>query len=382
MSAHYFRRFSDAAQLRRFNFDLFYQFLSPFRDYLCDQHGFQWTDNLLKFPYHDLANILSEPDGEVPELFLNGLFFIDELSNPKGTELLLYQLHEADIPVDRSVAREDLALYAWLRDPTILQSVHPELAALRPKRFEKYYCAYPVCPDLSRERLITLEDALNDWFDSLHKGRGVQVMPYQRNGTILLHLRHGELLKRDTALENNGMTRRVVYRPERYDYLDYTPNECLLNIHSSTKRKSTIYRRLFGKFCFNDENLFFSGDDRCLFTLEPIRDRGRDALACRDIDGLEWVRLKELQTVVRSIGNNSYEIFKSDRCLFDDWATSGPRYVQSAEFIRATFLIQVTGLVRARSLVICLPGTTIYDRGREIDRLFGLWMKNRRFVIV
>jgi len=381
MAINHYKHFTDASRLRRFNFELLHQFLLPFRDYLGDKHGFRWTDNFLTFPYDDLVPILSESDDEIPELFKTGLFFIDELSNSKGTELILYQLREAGIPVDSSIAREDITLFTWLHDPRILQSVHPELAALRPKRFEKYHCAYPVWPDTSREQLIALEDALNDWFDSHLKGRGVQVMVYEREGTISFHLRHGELLKRDTAIENNGMTRRVVYRPERYDYLDFTPHECVLNIHSNTKRENAVYRRLLGKYCFNDENLFFTENGNRLLTLDPIRDRGRDVLTCRDVDGLEWARLTELQTLVPGSGRQSCEVFKSDNCLFEDWATTGPRYLPTAHFIRATFLIQVTGLARARSLIMCLPGTTIYDRGREIDRLFGLWMKNRCFFL-
>jgi hypothetical protein len=359
-----------------------YQFLLPFRDYLCGKHGLAWTDNMLKFPYSDLVRILAEPDDEMPELLKTGLFFIDELSNPKGTELLLYQLHEDGIPTNGSIAQEDIALFSWLHDSRILQSAHPELAALRSKRFEKYYYAYPVCPDLSRECLIAMEDALNDWFDSHRKGRGVQVMVYERCGTILLHLRHGELLKHDTALQNNGMTKRIVYRPERYGRLELMLSDCVLNVHSNSKQENIIYRRMFGKYCCKNENLFFSESGDNLFTLDPLRDRGRDALICRDIDGLEWARLKELQTLILTKGGKEYhEIFKSEHCLFDDWEKTGRKYKDSAQFTRATFLIQVTGLARARSLTISLPGTTIYDRGREIDRLFGLWMKHRHFTI-
>lgn len=227
---------------------------------------------------------------------------------------------------------------------------------------------------------MALEDDLNDWFDSLNKGRGVQVMYYVQDGTISFHLRHGELLKRDTALKNNGMTRRIVYRPERYDFLDYTPNERMLKIHSETKRENAVYRNRIGKHCFGDENYFFVGDGRKQYTLDPIREQGRDAIVCRDISGLEWVRLKELQTLIPD-QNNYCEIFKSEHCLFDEWDRIGPRYRDTSEFTRASFLIQIAGLARPRSLTICLPDVTIYDRGRKIDKLFSLWMKNRKFAL-
>jgi hypothetical protein len=192
MATIQFKRFSDIALLRRFNFDLLYQFLLPYQDYLCGKHNFRWTDNLLMFPYQDLVGILSEPDDDMPELLHNSLFFIDEFSTAKGTELILQQFREDEISIPKTVAREDLALYTWMLDRKILQAVHPQLAALRPKRFERCYCLQSAWPDLSKERIMALEDDLNDWFDSLNKGRGVQVIYYVQDGTISFHLRHGE----------------------------------------------------------------------------------------------------------------------------------------------------------------------------------------------
>ncbi len=271
-----------------------------------------------------------------------------------------------------------MALYAWLTDPRILQSLHTELAASKPRRFEKSYGKRPAWPDTSAERLVALEDALNDWFDSLNKGRGVQVMVYRRAGTVSFHLRHGELLKRDCALRNNGMTRRIVYRPERYDFADYTPGEGELRIHAETRREKTIYRKLVGKFCFDDEHFFLLDDGRDRFTLEPIREYGRDALVCGDVDGLEWARLKELHTMLP--GRKDYrEVFKSGHCLFDDWENHGKRFGEESVFTRATFQIRVTGLPRPRSLTVCTPNVTIYDRSSSLERLFTQWLKNRQF---
>lgn len=141
-----------------------------------------------------------------------------------------------------------------------LESLHAELHMLRIKRFERCIGRFPAWPDLSQEALVALEDTLNDWFDSLHKGRGVQVMVYERGGTIWFHLWHGEFLKSDSDLQNNGMTKRIVYRPERYDCVGYTPHECELLIHAETKREKKAYCRLFGKLLFRDENFFHFGE--------------------------------------------------------------------------------------------------------------------------
>ena len=378
MSAHSFKRFKNVTLLRRFNFELLLRFLAPWREYLYSRHGFQWSENFLQFPFQQLVDLLAEPDDGMPELLHTALFFIDELATPKVADAIRERLHESEHKVPGNIAAEDLALYAWLADPSILQSLHSELAASKPRRFERSYSKWSAWPDTSKDRLIALEDALNDWFDSLNKGRGVQVMAYQRDGTVSLHLRHGELLKRDCALKNNGMTRRIVYRPERYDFADYTPGECELKIHAETQREKAIYRKLIGKFCFGDENFFLPDDGKDRFTLEPIREYGRDALVCSDVDGLEWARLKELHTVLT--GRKSYtEVFKSEHCLFDDWEDHGKRFREDSVFIRATFQIRVAGLVRPRSLTVCTPNVTIYDRSSSLEGLFTQWLKNRRF---
>lgn len=380
MSTHHLRRFSNATLLRRFNFDLLLQFLSPFQDYLRDKHGFRWTDNFLMFPYQDLVSILADPDEDTPEMLHTALFFINELSTPKGTDALLAKLRYEEHPIHDFLTREDLALYAWMCDAAIVQTVHTEQAEYQRRRFETFFGKKEAWPDLSKDRIVALEDALNDWFASLKKGRGVQVMVYRRSGgAVSFHLRHGELLKSDCALKNNGMTSRVVYRPERYDFAGYNPVECKLEIHADSKREVTTYRKLIGLFLFGDECFFVGNDGSKEYSLDPLREYGRDALVCGDIDGIEWARLKELYT--RIPGRTSYsEVFKSEHCLFDEWEKEGHRYQKSAEFFRATFLIKIVGIPRSKSLTVCTPNVTIFDRGSEIDRMFMQWLKNRRFV--
>jgi len=70
----------------------------------------------------------------------------------------------------------------------------------------------------------------------------------------------------------------------------------------------------------------------------------------------------KLQTLIPDQSNYG-ETFKSEHCLFDEWDKTDPRYLDASEFTRATFLIQVAGLVRTRSLTIYPPDVTIYDRG-------------------
>jgi hypothetical protein len=323
--------------------------------------------------------ILAVPDDEMPEMLHNGLFFIDELSTHKATEALITKLNNANLFPHRNLANEDVALYTWLVAPTMLQELHSELAGFRLKKTESCFSIQSAYPDLSKDKLIALEDDLNDWFDSLNKGRGVQVMVYERGDTIWFHLRHGELFRRDCALKNNGQTRRVVYRPERYDIIGYTPKDGEFEIHSDTKREKKLYCQLFGKYLFGNENFIQCGSHVNHYTLDPLISRGRDALACSDIEGLERIHLTELQAK-KSIRLKYSETYKSDTDLFSDWGTAKPKLDQALVLVRASFQIFFTGIIDPKKLTICTPNVTILDR--DIERtLIMNWLKRRGFII-
>lgn len=379
MSALQFKRFTNAKLLRQIDFELLLQFLSPFQEYLRSKHGFRWTDNFLMFPYQDLMRILADPDDDIPEALLTGLFFVDELSTPKGIDALIGRLKRENRFPNNNLSQVDLVLHAWLVHPEIIESLHAEQHMLRAKRYETCYCRHSAWPDLSTEAIVALEDSLNDWFDSLRKGRGVQVMVYRRNGTIWFHLRHGELLKADNALENSGMTKRIVYRPERYDCIGYTPDDCELRIHSETKREKTAYCRLLGKHLFQDENFFAVGENTTRYTLAPLQEKGREALTCSDVEGMERVFLTELQATFA--GKRQYrEIYKSENCLFDIWDRIESKFPEQPTFIRASFQLCFSGSSRPRNLTVCTPDVTIFDRDQANEPI-GNWLKKRGFVV-
>jgi hypothetical protein len=379
MSKLQYKHFSNISLLRRFNFDLLYQFLLPFKDYLCSKHHFQWTDNLSQFPYQELIPIFTVLDDEIPEMLHNGLFFINELSSPKAAETLITKLKKADLFPHQNLSQEDAALYTWLVAPSMLQELHSELAGFRLKKTESCFSIKSAYPDLSREKLIALEDDLNDWFDSLNKGRGVQVMVYERGDTIWFHLRHGELFRRDCALKNNGQTKRIVYRQERYDIIGYTPNDCEFEIHSDTKREKKLYCQLFGKHLFDNDNFIPCDNNITRYTLNPLITRGRDALTCSDIEGLDRICLTELQAK-KPVRSKYTETYKSEKDLFNDWGTLDIKVNQTYLLIRASFQVYFTGIIDPKKLTICTPNVTILDRDTERTLIMN-WLRRRGFIV-
>jgi hypothetical protein len=174
------------------------------------------------------------------------------------------------------------------------------------------------------------------------------------------------------------MTKRIVYRPERYDCIGYTPSESELQIHSETKREKSVYCKLFGRHLFGDEHFFLLGEPATKYTLKPLQDQGRDALACSDVDGLNRVLLTELHVIFS--GHKKYrEVYKSENGLFEEWGKCGRYFPVGSELVRASFLLHFNGISRPKSLIVCTPDVTIFERDSESERI-GLWLKNRHFV--
>ena len=154
MGTYYFPRFADVKLLRQFNFPLLYQFLSPYRDYLCDRHELRWTDDPDTFPFHRLAKILAASDDEMPDMLCSGLFFINALSEPKGTKRVIETLYQEGQLPSFPLSRNDCTLYGWLTAPGLVEELHTVEAAdasrehwkcFRPcpnQCYDNHYCRY------------------------------------------------------------------------------------------------------------------------------------------------------------------------------------------------------------------------------------------------
>jgi len=75
--------------------------------------------------------------------------------------------------------------------------------------------------------------------------------------------------------------------------LDFLPSGELA-IHTETKGEQKTYCRYFGKHFFDDIEFFLFENPVAKYTLQPLIDLGRDALACDDIEGIECIKLHEL----------------------------------------------------------------------------------------
>ncbi len=224
--------------------------------------------------------------------------------------------------------------------------------------------------------LQALEDALNDWFETEKRGRGTRVFPFFRDEGVWFLVRHGQPYKREGTLEN-GQSASVYYRPEKFDVLIYNPEIGELAIHAGTKGEKQTYCKLLGRHIFGSKTFFDIEGAAGKFTLRPIVEDWRACVACDDIDGIEEIRLSELQFRHAS-AQYHIEVHKADDVFraLEDIQRSLPA---KAKLLRAGFKVKFRNSVRPRTVVIRPPNITIFDRESDSD-LLNEWLSVRGFI--
>ena len=377
MAIKHFKRFSDIGFLRRLDFELLLTFLRQFEEYLVHHRALELVEHFLTFRYQHLAEILLTPDVNTPVELIEGLYYVHELSQKTTLETLCHHLGRADISPHMPI--EDLLLKTVIERPHVLACLHAEQHLVRPKKFETFFCRSDRPPMLTDDTVAHIEAALNDWFAVQHKGRGVKLFRFIRPDGIWFLIQHGKQLKCDFTHEDNGDSRRIVYRPGTFDVLCFLQERGEFRMHTATKRDRDEYRRLFGKHFFYEETFFQAGDNGKKYTLTPLKQLSKHSLACFDVDGLKSAELVELQIVHNIIGDLR-EIYRSETNLLDHLDILAGRMTDTVDIVRATFRLTFSGDSKSRCITVCTPNVTIYDREAD-GALIDLWLKSKGFVI-
>lgn len=374
------KRFSDIGFLRRLNFELLLTFLQQFEGYLTHQRSLELDENLLTFRYHHLAEILLTPDAEMPMKLVEGLYLVHELSQKTSMASLYRYLEQAGIFPDENLPIEDMLLSTLIEKPEILDYLNAEQHLVRPKKFETFFGQCDRSPTATDEALSRIETELNEWYSMQRKGRGVKMFRFFRPDGIWFLIQHGKPLKCDFTHEDNGDSRRILYRPGTFDVLIYSPFRCDLQMHTATKTEKLQYLRLLGRHLFDDEQFFQSGDVVKKDTLEPLKGLSRNILSCYDIDGIESVKWVEAHVDPDGSGK-LLDILKSESDLFDYHDFLAKRVTEKSFITRAKFRIRFSGDTRERCMTICAPNIAIYDREGD-GQIVEMWLKLRGFSLI
>ncbi|HUT11774.1 MAG TPA: hypothetical protein VMY42_14840 [Thermoguttaceae bacterium] len=218
------------------------------------------------------------------------------------------------------------------------------------------------------DQLRALERDLDKVFQSRNRGRGSQVFPYSKEDGVWFLVRHGDAYRREGIMDEDGPC-CVFYRPEKRDVVVYDPRIGELRVNASSEWEKQLYRAKFGKHLFGSEH-FFPGTGK--YTLEPLRRYGEGALNCIDVEGIEWVTLKEVHYYW---GNKKHKI--EVRRADDLFAVHEIR--QEPRLLRAGFEVKFSDSRTPRSLVVRPSNVAQYTRDADSTPIEN-WLIRRGFV--
>jgi len=380
------KRFTDISLLKRLDFPLLIRLLERYQSFFEAQDGFAWAHDPAEFSYDALAKIMMNLDTAAPMELLETLYYIETLSNidyfDDLLQIALAQNIRFGFKPDPTI--EDLALLLCLECPEEVERYHAQIyrdTQKGTKRFESYFVAGTVRPmfEPTLERQKAIESELNLWAEEHRRGIGMRVFITQKNNAVWFMIRHGQPMKRENAVTEEGGNHQVFYRPEKFDIVIYYPDTEELAIGVRTKGQRLAYTKAIGRYCFGDES-HFNLEAEAKYTLAPLLESGADVLCCSiDIPEIEKVTLYELHIAHEGKDNleirRYHDLFHTFEKEHRDITTE-----KGIGLLKAKLLFHFSDK-RTRIVTLMPPNIAIYDRETEHD-LVHAWLVERGFIIV
>jgi hypothetical protein len=374
MSTYKLHRFAYPEVLKRIARPRLIELLAPYRTFFEGRKLLlPAQDELLPIDYPALVDVLMSPGDDMPDLLLEALYFIHELSTDEAMDSFLEDT-EILTAVGENPTPADVAVFVWLHNRETLEKKHAEASLLRPRSFDHFLAKKSDGADrFDKEQLKALEAALDQWFLKRKRGRGCRVLDYPRDDEVWFLVRHGAPYRREGSLVE-GESASVFYRPEKFDVLVYSATLGELRISAPTKSEKEIYRELLGLHLFGSSAHFPSCQK---YTLEPLREDGQAALVCSDIEGLDWIKLIEIQYFWPGTVNE-VEIRRSDD-IFAALEARRAGIREKARIMRAKFKVKFTESRTPRVVTVRPPNVAQYTRDDDSE-LIEAWLSRRGFI--
>ncbi|OYW53004.1 MAG: hypothetical protein B7Y80_18745 [Hyphomicrobium sp. 32-62-53] len=375
------RRIADVDVLRELDPNNLLTFLKAYAGYLT-QRGFSLSTSTERdLDLDQLATLLLQPTDQIDVELVEALVLLHELSTPNRFEKLCQIAHVLNITVQPDSSPADLALAIWLSDPMQLRRMHAETLVLKPKAFHYFQSEQDAeglfdIPD--EARLTDIASQMDVWFNNNMRGTGARVFAFDfpDEAKVYFLIRHGMPFKREGKIEN-GNSSAVCYRPEFHDVVIYDRihNELAISNKSQAKGERDMYAAVLGEKLFGHKDYFIA---RNKFTLEPLRTKGKEALATSDFEGLEDAKLIELQVVhVSKVGD--FRTRRSDD-IFALLHENREPFPEDGELRGAKLSVTFSGSKRPRMVAIAPPRKANYDRNEDAH-LLEAWLRKRGFAI-
>lgn len=336
--------------------------------------------------YDRLSLVIASPNEVMPAHLMADLFYWDEVAEMADSDDLIEIAERHGIEIDFEATTEEMALLVRLDAPDALEDLHAVYHAhgllRKKKRFLSYFAMVDALPTWSKptsRQMKRFESDMDDWYDSRKKGRGTRVSLIEKDGAAWFIVRHGETFKRESALDN-GQPTLVFYRPEAYDLLIYYHKQGELAIYNEgdSKRERRAYCTYLGKSLFDNPS-FFERNDADKYTLEPLRERGRAALDCTDVDGLQSARLTYLR--YRFNGDNDHCVTHKANDVFTGLESLDEDIPDGAGLVcMGVKLTPSTEMGGERNVKLYAPNISVYDHERDAE-LAHRFLTEKGFII-
>ncbi len=355
------------------------ELLAPHREYL-DAYGFTLPSmDEESLDLRRLSVVLLASDEQTPPDLVEAIHVIGNVGTNARFDDLLEIAAQNGVNADgNAITPIDLAVRLWLQVPKALERLERDGLFEKKLKFE-HFPARKGAPRTAAEDLpadvAAIEAVIEAWLDAHARGPGCTIERVVSGAEIRFLIDHGLPCKRERCRQGRESS-RLLYRPERSDLVicDTATNE--LRVHTSTIGEMRMYVAIFGKHLFGDADHFtFSSK----YTLDPLQRRGREALHCRGVEGLDRILLRELQWAWNGVAPQ-VEIQRGPD-LFRAFEERPKTIPADAMLRKAIFEIHLTGIKKPRIAWVRPPSTASYGRGEE-SPLVEQWFRFQGFVLL
>jgi hypothetical protein len=361
----FFRRFANLETLKSVSKTNLFELLSRHGTYLAGRSFVLPPDSAGDLDYEALAAILIDPDAGMPNELVHDLHLADAMA----TEAIMLELLDGVPPGLLSPGGDqtpaDVALQLLLKDRKFLERKRAEQFLHRSRSFRVCQGSgtrekVPRCTGKTQK---IIESALGAWFEKHGRdGRPrLSAFPRPQERQLWILVQRGAA-RRIQGTFDKGESSSLAFRPQVFDFAVYYLDQNILVLHTDTDTKGELelYRKQIGQHLFGDESYFASEGNT---TLKPLLDRGRAALDCEGLDGIERVRLRELE-IYRA--PNLFVRVKSDD-VFADLEEAGMKLPKGFG-TKAVFEVKFADSEEPRTVTEYPPSRDRYER--DDDRAF------------
>lgn len=371
------RSFSHPDVLKQFQPEILIRLLETSRLFFETKGLALPAGNGREIDYLSLAGILADPDEAMPADLVEALYQISELGTEENYDDLLQLAAEAGIEVPEDPTAADLTARIWLQKPELLERQEREGIFGRRKTFESFRAGGPaLAVDFERlpAAVAALEASLGRYFEEKKKGAGCRVIPKVLSGEIRFLLQHGHTYRREPS-RNGTESTSTFFRPERTDVSIVDLVQCELRINAASAPDLRKYRELLGLHLFGDAGTFVYAEK---YTLEPLRSQGEAALRYRDIEGIEWVRLAQIDLE----WGGAFESVEIQRAqdVFKALAVRQAKIPDGPVIGKAVFKVKLLGEKKPRTISVKAGNKAGYQRSEE-SAIIEQWLRARGFIL-